>query len=142
MNVLICGGGKLGTHLASILREHHHTVTLIEEDDQVMTRLRADLPHIALVHGDACAPQVLRDANITAMDAVVAVTGHDEDNLVIAKLAKHEFRIGRVVARVNNPKNEWLFTPRMGVDVAISHAGMVAQLIEEKLTQGNGGTSR
>ncbi len=67
----------------------------------------------------------------------MATTGDDEDNLVVAKLAKHEYRVGRVIARINNPKNEWLFTPRMGVDIAISHAGMLARLIHEELTLGD-----
>lgn len=137
MNILIGGGGKLGAHLASILRGHGHTVALVEQDEHLAIRLRSELPTVSIVHGDACNPQVLRDANIAAMHAVVATTGHDEDNLVLAKLAKHEFRIGRVIGRINNPKNEWLFTKRMGVDIAISHAGMVARLIDEELTLGD-----
>ncbi len=137
MNILIGGGGKLGAHLAHILHGHGHVVILIEQDEQIAIRLRAELPSITVIYGDACNPQALRDANISSMHAVVATTGHDEDNLVIAKLAKHEFRVNRVIARINNPKNEWLFTKRMGVDIAISHAGMVARLIDEELTMGD-----
>lgn len=70
-------------------------------------------------------------------DAVVAVTGDDEDNLVVAKLAKHEYGAHRVIARINNPKNEWLFTPHMGVDVAISHAALLARIIHEELSMGD-----
>lgn len=137
MNILIGGGGKLGSHLASILCGHGHKVVLIEQNEQLAMRLRSELPAATVVHGDACYPQTLRDASIATMHAAVATTGHDEDNLVIAKLAKHEFRLGRVIARINNPKNEWLFTKRMGVDIAISHAGMVARLIDEELTMGD-----
>ena len=137
MNILIVGGGKVGSHLASILQEHGHRITLVEIHEQVFARLQSDLERVQVLLGDGCNPQVLRDAGIMQMQAVVAATGHDEDNLVVAKLAKDEYRVGRVIARVNHPRNEWLFTRRMGVDIAVSHASMVARLIHEELTMGD-----
>ena len=136
MNILIVGAGKVGVHLATILKEHAHRITAIEANEEVFNQIRPILKDMTVILGDGCNPQVLRDAGIGSMDAVVATTGDDEDNLVVAKLAKHEFRVGRVIARVNNPKNQWLFTKKMGVDIAISHASMLARLIQEELTLG------
>ncbi len=137
MNILIVGGGKVGAHLATILSGRGHRITVIEMNEQVVSRIRPALKDIQLVLGDGCNPQVLRDAGIRAMDVVVATTGDDEDNLVVAKLSKHEYRVGRVIARTNNPKNEWLFTKRMGVDIAVSPASMLARLIQEELSMGD-----
>ena len=137
MNILIVGGGKVGAHLASILQQHGHRITLIELNEQVATRIRTDLKSAQIVVGDGCNPQVLRDSGVTEMQAVVAATGDDEDNLVVAKLAKHEYGVERIIARVNNPKNEWLFTERMGVDIAVCHASTLARLIHEELTMGD-----
>src|SRR5688500_5167462 len=137
MNILIVGGGKVGAHLAAMLDAQAHRITLIEMSEPVVSRVRANVKNAQVLLGDGCNPQVLRDAGISSMDAVVAATGDDEDNLVVAKLAKHEYRIGRVIARVNNPKNEWLFTSRMGVDIAVSHAAILARLIEEELSLGD-----
>jgi len=137
MNILIVGGGKVGSHLAGILQEHGHRITVVEMNEQVAHRIRPLLRTAEVVLGDGCNPQVLRDVGIGEMQAVVATTGDDEDNLVVAKLAKHEYRVGRVIARINNPKNEWLFTPRMGVDVAVSHSMLLARLIHEELTLGD-----
>jgi trk system potassium uptake protein TrkA len=137
MDVLIVGGGKVGSHLADLLQNQRHRVTLVEANEQVFARLQSELTSVRTLLGDGCDPQMLRDAGVMGMGAVVATTGDDEDNLVVAKLAKHEYRVPRVVARVNNPKNEWLFTQRMGVDIAVSHAAMLARLIHEELSLGD-----
>lgn len=137
MNILIVGGGKVGTNLANMLGAQGHVVTLIEMNDAVFNRLQRTTPQAQRVLGDGCKLQVLLDAGVESADAVVAVTGDDEDNLVVAKLAKHEYHAGRVIARVNNPKNEWLFTSKMGVDVAISHAALLARIIHEELSMGD-----
>ncbi len=104
---------------------------------QVFAKLQHAKTPATLILGDGCNPGVLRDAKISEMGAVVAVTGDDEDNLVVAKLAKHEYQIGRVIARINNSKNEWLFTPKMGVDLAVSHVAMLARVIHEELGMGD-----
>lgn len=137
MNILIVGGGKVGTNLVNLLSVQGHQVTIIEVNNAIYTKLQRTLPQARHINGDGCNPLTLHDAGITGMDAVVAVTGDDEDNLVVAKLAKHEYNINRVIARVNNPKNEWLFTPKMGVDIAISHSALLARIIHEELNMGD-----
>jgi trk system potassium uptake protein TrkA len=87
--------------------------------------------------GDACEPWVLEKANLTSADVVVAATGDDEDNLVTALLAKQEFAVPRVLARVNHPRNEWLFTEQWGVDVAVSVPHLLTALVEEAVTVGD-----
>lgn len=137
MNILIVGGGKVGTSLAEMLYAQGHHVTIIEMNDAVFSKLQRTSKNARHMFGDGCNPLTLSDAGVREMNAVVAVTGDDEDNLVVAKLAKHEYGVGRVIARVNNPKNEWLFTPRMGVDIAISHSALLARIIHEELSMGD-----
>jgi trk system potassium uptake protein TrkA len=137
MNILIIGGGKVGTNLVNLLSNQGHNVTLIEINDTVFAKLQRTVNQARLICADGCNPLSLREVGIEGMDAVVAVTGDDEDNLVVAKLAKHEYQVGRVVARVNHTKNEWLFTPRMGVDIAISHSSLLARIIHEELGMGD-----
>jgi trk system potassium uptake protein len=134
MNILIVGGGKVGTSLADMLGAQGHQVTIIEMRDTVFERNHRMVARARHIFGDGCNPLILREASVESMDAVVAVTGDDEDNLVVAKLAKHEYGVGRVIARINNPKNEWLFTARLGVDIAVSHSSLLARLIHEELS--------
>lgn len=137
MNILIVGGGKVGMSLADMLSTQGHQVTIIEMRDMVYAKLQRSAKTARHIYGDGCNPAVLREALVDTMDAVVAVTGDDEDNLVVAKLAKHEYHVGRVIARINNPKNEWLFTSKMGVDIAISHSALLARIIHEELSMGD-----
>ena len=137
MNILIVGGGKVGTSLANMLGSQGHLVTLIEMNDVVFNKLQRAVPQAERILGEGCKPQVLVDAGVRSADAVVAVTGDDEDNLVVAKLAKHEYGANHVIARVNNPKNEWLFGAAMGVDVAVSHAALLGRIIQEELSMGD-----
>jgi trk system potassium uptake protein TrkA len=137
MNVLVIGGGKVGKNLSYFLVEHDgHTVTLIERSEGVARRLAEELPCVVIVEGDGCDPAVLRAAGVERMDAIAAVTGDDEDNLVIALLCKREFQVRRVAARVNNPKNAWLFTGRMGVDVPVDDARVIARNLEADINVG------
>ncbi len=136
MNILIVGGGKVGTSLADMLGTQGHQVTIIEMRDLVHAKNQRLLPAARHLLGDGCNPIMLREAGIESMDAVIAVTGDDEDNLVVAKLAKHEYHVDRVIARINNPKNEWLFTEKLGVDIAVSHSTLLARLIQEELSLG------
>lgn len=137
MNILIVGGGKVGRNLAQFMLEQgRHTITLIEKDDRVARELFGSLLGVIVTEGDGCDPAVLREAGAESADAIAAVTGDDEDNLVVALLCKREFRIRRVFARVNNPKNAWLFTPRMGVDVPVDDAQMLARSLEADINLG------
>jgi trk system potassium uptake protein len=124
------GGGEL-------LRVRGHEVTLIEQDRPTVEDLRAEVPEVNVMLGDACEPWVLEDAQLAEADVVVAATGDDEDNLVTSLLAKQEFAVPHVLARVNHPKNEWLFTDQWGVDTAVSPPHMLTSMVEEAVTTGD-----
>jgi trk system potassium uptake protein len=136
MKVLVAGGGNVGRYLGRILVRNDHEVSLIERDESRMVQAREE-SGATVVHGDATEPSLLEASGIRAADVVVAVTGHDEDNLVVASLAKFEFGVPHVVARVKNALNAWLYEPDMGVDVLVSAPHTIAQLIEEQVTVGD-----
>ncbi len=137
MFVLIVGGGKTGSELASNLIKEGYQVMVIEDRDAVLERLRQELPAGMVFAGDGSSPDVLEAAGISRAQVLAAVTGDDEANLVITTLARFEFHVPRVIARVNNPKNAWLFTPEMGVDVALNQADILARLIAEEMSLGD-----
>ncbi len=137
MFVIIVGGGKTGSQLASQLISGGHQVKLIEDRPMILERLREELPNEVIVPGDGSSPRVLENAGIEHAQVLAAVTGEDEDNLVITTLGRFEFGVPRVIARVNNPKNTWLFTPEMGVDVALSQSDILAKLIAEEMSLGD-----
>ncbi|GGV53160.1 TrkA family potassium uptake protein [Streptomyces griseoflavus] len=131
MKVLIAGAGRLGTQIAQVLLAARNEVTLIDRDDGRVADLRGRLPGVLLVAGDACEPALLEHAGVLTADLVVATTGDDEGNLVIALLAKRWFSVPRVAARVNDTDNTWLFDAHWGVDVAVPAATPLISLIEE-----------
>ncbi len=133
MRVLVVGGGLTGSELACLLLKEGHEVTIVERRDEVIARLQKEAPQARIVLGDGCEPTVLEQAGVRKVDVVAAVTGHDEDNLVVCLLARQEFRVRRTVGRVNNAKNEWLFTREMGVDVPVSGAHIMASLMREEM---------
>jgi trk system potassium uptake protein TrkA len=137
MFVVIAGGGRTGSHLATVLLEQGHEVHVIESRTQVLAGLHSDLPAGVLFEGDPTDPQVLEAASIQRADVVAAVTAHDEDNLVIASLARNRFHVPRIIGRVNTPGNAWLFTPEFGVDVALNQADVMAKLIQEEMSLGD-----
>ncbi len=134
-SILIIGGGKVGTYLTRRLIEHGYKVMLVEKRrERCAAILRVDcIDEQHLICGDAAEPSVLEQAGIKEADRVVVVTGWDETNLVVATLAKMEYGVEQVLARANNPKNSWLFTPVMGVDVAINTAELTARLLAESI---------
>ena len=131
MNIVIVGGGKVGSHLARVLADHGAAVTLVEESAARVRLLDEEMraAGVRLVHGDGDEPSVLEDAGIRNADAVVAATGHDEDNLVVTLLGKHEYRVPLTIARTNNPRNEWLFNDRFGVDNHVSSTASIVDLL-------------
>jgi len=133
MNVLIVGGGNVGATLATRLRAAQHQVTLIEVRHEHLAALQRDFPAEMLVLGSGTEPSVLEAADIRQAAIVAALTGADETNLVITSLARFEFGVPRTIARVNNPKNAWLFTAEMGVDVALDQADLIAQMVLTEL---------
>ena len=136
MKVAIAGAGSVGTAIASDLHAGGHDVLVIEQDPDLVARIRGDLD-ITWVVADACEVASLDAAGLSTVDVVVAATGDDEDNLVISLLAKQEFAVPRVVARVNHPKNQWLFTESWGVDVSVSTPQLLTALVEEAVSVGS-----
>lgn len=137
MFVIIVGGGKTGSHLATQLLNDGHRIRLIENRPEIVERLQLELPKDAVVVGDGSSPAVLEAAGIEEAQVLAAVTGDDEANLVTTTLGRFEFHIPRTIARVNNPKNAWLFTPEMGVDVGLDQTEILAKLIVEEMSLGD-----
>lgn len=137
MRVVVTGAGAVGRHLSADLADRGHTVTLIDQDVDVCAKVRQMVPNITVVQGDACEPWVLEEAQLATAEVVVAATGDDEDNLVTSLLAKQEFAVPRVLARVNHPKNEWLFNEQWGVDAAVSPPHILTAMVEEAVTVGD-----
>jgi trk system potassium uptake protein TrkA len=137
MRVVVTGGGAVGRHLAADLAGRGHEVTLIELNRETLEAVRHETDGVELLLGDACEPWVLEQARLSEAEVVVAATGDDEDNLVTSLLAKTEFAVPRVLARVNHPKNEWLFTGQWGVDQAVSPPHILTALVEEAVTSGD-----
>jgi trk system potassium uptake protein TrkA len=135
--VLVVGGGKVGTYLASLLLADGHSVKVIERWSEEFSRIQQNLPAEVHVQGNGTDPLVLEAAGIRQADVVAAVSRADETNLVITSLARFEFNVPRTIARVNNPKNAWLFTPEMGVDVALNQADLMAHLVAEEMSLGD-----
>jgi trk system potassium uptake protein TrkA len=136
MNIVIAGGGSVGRFIAEQL-VGKHTVTLLEVDAAIVSQYRDSMEGVVWMKGDACDTEALRAAGLEKADVMASVTGDDEDNLVVSLLAKQEFGVPRVVARVNNPKNEWMFNETWGVDVAVSTPHLITGLVQEAVTVGS-----
>jgi trk system potassium uptake protein TrkA len=135
MRVAIAGAGAVGLYIADDLYSAGHEVLLIEQQPAVRERsIVAEGVEWAIA--DACEVSSLREAGLERCDVVVAATGDDEDNLVVSLLAKTEFAVPRVIARVNHPKNEWLFNENWGVDLSVSTPHLITALVEEAVTVG------
>jgi trk system potassium uptake protein len=137
MYTIIVGGGQVGAYLASILLAEKHQIKIIEHLKDRIVVLEQRFPAEILILGSGSDPNVLEAAGIYKANVVAAVTGSDETNLVICSLARLEFTVPRIIARVNNPKNAWLYTPEMGVDVALNQADLIARLIAEEMSLGD-----
>jgi trk system potassium uptake protein len=131
MYIIIGGGGDVGYYLTSNLLSHGHEVLLLEKNIARQQVLSEELGQ-AVMRGDACEARTLDEAGAQRADVIIAVTGEDEDNLVICQVAKHRFHVARTIARLNNPKNEILFQ-KLGIDVSISPTKSILSLIESEL---------
>lgn len=137
MFVIVVGGGNTGSQLAKFLLDTGHTVRVIDERPAVLEKLGIEILPEFILSGDGSSPIVLEQAGIQKAQVLAAVTGSDETNLVVTSLGKFEFNVPRVIARVNNSKNAWLFTAEMGVDVAINQAEILARLTAEEMSIGD-----
>jgi trk system potassium uptake protein len=137
MRVIIVGGGKVGSYLATLLLSEGHQVKIIEQNREEIEHLKRELPADVIIQGSGTDPELLETAGIHRTNVVAAVTGEDENNLVVTSLARFEFNVPRVIGRVNNPKNAWLFTPEMGVDVALNQADLLGRMIAEEMSLGD-----
>jgi len=132
MYILIVGAGKIGYFLAKRLYQSKHTISIIDKDRSICEEIAKDL-EVLVVNGDACDPKILEEAGIERADVLAAVTGDDEDNLIICQLAKERFNLQRTVGRVNNPDNEHVFS-ELGIDVPVDSTKIIAKIIEEEVS--------
>jgi len=139
MKVIIAGAGSVGRYMADQLQSSGHQVTLVDNNIALVNSRRPQDAQggVTWFLGDACEVGVLEAVGAADADVVAAVTGDDEDNLVVSLLSKQEFAVPRVVARVNNPKNEWMFNDMWGVDVSVSTPHLLTGLVEEAVTVGS-----
>ncbi|WP_273450643.1 potassium channel family protein [Streptococcus ferus] len=129
MRIIIVGCGKVGAYVAKQLLDSRHQVTVIEEKEAILAKNQLDLPNADYRLGDGTSPVLLEKCAIDQVDAIAYLTGQDDVNLVGSTVAKFNYGVPRVVARVNNPKNEWLFDTNMGVDSQVSQASLLASVI-------------
>lgn len=134
MRIVIAGAGKVGRFIANDLRDAGHEVLLIDSNAAVQKRTTS--AGVEWCIADACEVSSLADASLDRADVAVAATGDDQVNLVFSLLAKQEFGVPRVIARVNHPKNEWLFNENWGIDTAVSTPHLVTALVEEAVSVG------
>jgi trk system potassium uptake protein TrkA len=131
MNVIIIGGGQTGVYVANLLLANHCRVKVMESRRSVLTKLKDEIPADCIYEGSGTDPNVLEAAGINTCDVLVCATGADETNLVASTIGKFEFNVPRVIARVNNPHNAWMFNAGMGVDVTVNQADLMGHIILE-----------
>lgn len=137
MFVLITGGGRTATQLASGLLSQNFQVHLVENRQAVLTRMHHDLPTEMIFEGYATDLELLERAGIQRAQVLVACASNDEDNLAVCFLARERYQVPRIIARINNPRNAWLFDEKFHVDVALDQAEILSNLIEEEMSLGD-----
>ncbi len=137
MFVVIASGGRTGAQLATLLLSQEHEVRVIENRPEVLERIHRELPTEAIIEGDALELTVLEQAGIERAQVMAACTTHDEANLTLCYLARTRYNVPRTIARVNNPRDAWLFDQKFHVDVAVNQAEILASLIQEEMSLGD-----
>ena len=137
MFVIVVGGGRTGSELAHGLLKEDHEVRVVDDRKDVLSRIHRELPTEIIFQGSTIDLEVLEQAGIKEADVLAAVTTSDEDNLVLCYIARSVYNIRRTIARVNNPRNAWLFTDTFHVDVSVNQADIMAHLIEEEMSMGD-----
>lgn len=131
MYIVVVGGGKVGYHLTKSLLAEDQEVLVIEKDATKVDRIITELGGTA-IQGDGAEVATLETAGVERADVVAAVTGHDEDNLIIAQVAKRRFNVPRTVARINNPRNEFIFG-QLGIDATVSATQVILSVIQQEI---------
>jgi trk system potassium uptake protein len=137
MFVVIVGGGRTGTQLAKTLIQQNHTVHVIENRSDILSLIHHELPTESIFQGNPIDPIILEQAGVKEADVLAAVTTRDDVNLAICHFAKLKFKVPRTIARVNNPRDAWLFTDVFSVDVAVNQSDIMSQMIEEEMSMGD-----
>ncbi len=137
MFVLIAGGGRTGAQLASLLLSENYKVRLVENRPDILARLHLELPTESIYQGNLTDPEVLEAAGIKQAHALAACTDSDETNLSLCFMSRKMFGVPRTIARINNPRNAWLFNENFHVDVALNQADVFAHLIQEEMSLGD-----
>src|SRR4030042_4177543 len=137
MNIIMASGRRTGAQLASLLIAQKHKVHLIENRPEVLSRIHHELPTELIYQGDPTSPEMLELAGIRECQVLAACTTVDADNLVLCYIGRDHYRIPRTIARINNPRNAWLFDKKFHVDVALNQADILASLIEQEMSLGD-----
>jgi trk system potassium uptake protein TrkA len=137
MFVFIAGGGRTGAQLATQLLDQNHQVRLVEHRRELLSLLHHEIPTEVIYEGVATDPNVLKQAGLDKANVIVACTNDDAANLVICYLARTLFKTRRTVARINNPRDAWLFDQNFHVDETINNADVMAHLIQEEMSLGD-----
>jgi len=137
MFVIIAGGGRTGAQLAKSLIEMDHNVKLVDERPEILARIHKELPTEDIVTGNPLDVNVLEQADIQHAQVFAATTPNDAQNLAMCYLVRERYGVKRTIARVNNPRNAWLFNDLFHVDVAVNQADILARLIEEEMSMGD-----
>jgi trk system potassium uptake protein TrkA len=137
MFVIVAGGGRTGSQLAQVLLSGGHQVIVVEHRHEMLTRLHQELPTEAIYEGNVSDPTVLEQAGIRKANVIATCTSDDTVNLTLCFLARKMFNVPRTIARVNNPRNAWLFDENFHVDVALNQASVFASLIQEEMSLGD-----
>ncbi|MFZ5880680.1 MAG: potassium channel family protein [Chloroflexota bacterium] len=137
MFVLIAGGGRTGMQLATLLLSEGYKVRLVENRPELLAHLHQELPTEAIYEGSAIDPDALASAGINQAHILAACTADDATNLVLCFMARQRFNVPRTIARINNPRNEWLFNQTFHVDVALNQANVLSSLIREEMSLGD-----
>jgi trk system potassium uptake protein TrkA len=137
MFVVIAGGGRTGAQLARYLLDEGHQVHLIEDRKEVLARIHKEIPTEVIFSGDPMNPIVMEEVGISEAQVFAATTTSDEVNLALCYFTREKYNVPRTIARVNNPRNAWLFDQKFHVDVAVNQAELLSRLIEEEMSLGD-----
>lgn len=137
MYVLIAGGGRTGAQLANLLINQNHEVRLVENRTDVLERIHHELPTEVIIEGNPLEMVILEQAGIQRADVLAACTTADDVNLTLCFMARKQYNVRRTIARVNNPRDAWLFDEKFNVDVQVNQADILASLIQEEMSLGD-----